>query len=449
MAGEDTTVHALAFGRAGQAPSLLSVPDPRFRDDQYKLLERLSDTLEEYFAERRARGSYPQLVVSCAAGVTLLDVLSERLRSQRDDHKLRRLGELLGYAAGRYPIAGQQILLSATAALRLHFATGQQAGEDEHLGALLTWISPPKEESFWEALTRAEEEPMGVKTDPAFDNKVLTPMVMAYNRGRRDGASSSLQAVRAGQIHEALAPVVTRIYENTQKALSLLREELPSPLPALAALEKREAEELQSFMRSREAGYFLSLRDRPRPAVFRLEAREDALEQLEAARLYGDQIARAEAVLSGSVLVGVVQNPRELKHSPRQKELRFEVLSRQAGLRLRRRDELCLLSDPRLRVVVTDIQRQGTESRVFVRVLRGMRAVGLLAEGQPVELGPSGPDWSSLPRLRGKLKIRLSQNNWTHDREGKIPLPIKSRQKHPEDPLAAVEALRQRERGVK
>jgi hypothetical protein len=41
MAGEDTTIHAVACGRVGAPPEVWGVPDPRYRDDQYRLFAAL------------------------------------------------------------------------------------------------------------------------------------------------------------------------------------------------------------------------------------------------------------------------------------------------------------------------------------------------------------------------------------------------------------------------
>lgn len=46
MAGEDTTVHALAVGRIGQPAMVQVVPDPRIRDDHYQLLTWFGGILE-------------------------------------------------------------------------------------------------------------------------------------------------------------------------------------------------------------------------------------------------------------------------------------------------------------------------------------------------------------------------------------------------------------------
>src|SRR4051794_25685601 len=63
MAGEDTTVHVVAYGRPGGPATIDFVSDPRYRDDQYALFERLGDVVEQYYAWCRERDSYPQIVL--------------------------------------------------------------------------------------------------------------------------------------------------------------------------------------------------------------------------------------------------------------------------------------------------------------------------------------------------------------------------------------------------
>src|SRR5947209_4892056 len=186
LAGEDTTIHCLAYGRVGGPPRVLCVPDPRKRDDQYQLFEQLGQDIEAYFDRCRATGSFPQLWVSSSAAASHLDTLADRLRYNPLNPRVQRFGELLSFPTGRLPIAGQQALITATGALKLHWATGQQEGEDEHLGALLAWIDPPAGVPVLEAVAAAELQPMGVKTDPDFDRNTLEPLVTAYNRAVRD-----------------------------------------------------------------------------------------------------------------------------------------------------------------------------------------------------------------------------------------------------------------------
>jgi hypothetical protein len=122
MAGEDTTVHAVAYGRVGSPATVLSIANPRHRTLQYAILERVADEVEAYFGDCRTRGTHPQLWVSSAAGVAHLSMIADYYRMDRRNAKVHRLGELLSYVTERHPHAGQQALFSATSALQISVA---------------------------------------------------------------------------------------------------------------------------------------------------------------------------------------------------------------------------------------------------------------------------------------------------------------------------------------
>ena len=106
LAGEDSTVHIAACGRLGGAPpEVWCVPDPRFRDDQYRLFAALGARIERHYQDCRDAGTYPQLWVASGAGAGHLDLLADRLRFNRLDSRVKRCGELLAYAAERAPVA--------------------------------------------------------------------------------------------------------------------------------------------------------------------------------------------------------------------------------------------------------------------------------------------------------------------------------------------------------
>jgi hypothetical protein len=340
MAGEHTTIHGLACSRIGQSAEFQFVPDPRRRDDQYELFEWLGSRIENYFQECREAKTYPQIWVSSGAAQGHLDVLADRLRYNRDNSRVKRFGELLSYATERYPMAGQQALHTATGALRLHWATGQQEGEDEHLLTLLTWINPPRGKNIYDAVAEAELVPMGCKTDPIVDRDVLDPLLKSYNTARRRGVSEVNLAARTRVIKGELRPIVMRIHDAIQEAITVLRTMKLPRLPDLDSIEERERQEFLSFMDSRDRGYRLPLRDRPKLAAFRLSEREDAVENLEAAVRIRDTVARAEARLSGHIVVGQVINPQRVQIGSRRFESRFELVTTQLLRRVRPRDEL-------------------------------------------------------------------------------------------------------------
>lgn len=441
MAGEDTTIHIVACGSIGQPPKVRCVPDPRVRDNQYALFDWLGSQIESYFLSCRARGTFPQIWVPSSAAADCLDTLADRIRYNKENPTVKRFGELLSFATERRPIHGQQALMTATGALRLHFATGQQEGEDEHLGTLLTWIEPPRNKNVLAAVAVAELQPVGAKTDPDFDKVTLEPLVNAYNTARRAGGSGKSLERRAQLIEDALKPVVLPIYEATQRAIAILRARRWPQLPALSDLARREVEEFESFMSSRDAGYNLSLRDKPKAAAFKLTAREDAQQNTEAAIIHCDKVARARGRLSGHILAGLVENPQRVRLAPWRFAYRFVIASQQRVLRVRARDGLCQLDDPRLQVVVEDVRRSGRVTRVSVRMTGGTRSVGLPSAGTSIELGPGAPDWDRLLRARVQLRDRLATPPWTHN-GAPIPSASPTSLPRPADPLVAVEGLR-------
>lgn len=441
MAGEDTTIHTVAIGHVGKSAEFQSVPDPRFREDEYGLFTWLAERIVAYFDECRSRGDFPQIWVSSSPAAALLDILADRLRYNRDDLVVKRFGELLSYATERFPIAGQQALITATGALRQHFATGQQEAEDEHLGTVLVWIEPPAGRNVLAEVAATELIPMGAKTDPTFDRQVLDPLVRDYNEARRKGADPKVLARRAKAVHDVLVNVARPIYEGTQRTIRILgRLNLP-PLPALAALDDRERGEFQNFMQSRDDGFHLPLRDKPKSAAFKLADREDAMDNLESAVLHEDRLGRARARLAGSVLRGTVRNPQKVHLGPWRFEYSLEVVSQQRVLRVRRRDELSLLLDTRLKAVVTDIHRNGRTTTVSLRLSSGGRAVGLPRIGEVIELGPGAPDWLGIVRTRVQMAERLSDPPWTHSDAG-IPNCKPQAGGAPRDLLRVLEGLR-------
>jgi len=283
--------------------------------------------------------------------------------------------------------------------------------------------------------------PMGAKTDPTFDRDVLAPLVGDYDKARRDNADPRVLARRAKVIHDVLVNVVRPIFEGTQRAIRILgRLNLPL-LPALAAMDERERDEFQNFMQSRDAGFHLPLRDKPKSAAFKLTDREDAMENLESAVLHQDRLGRARARLAGDVLRGTVRNPQKIHLRPWQFAYSLEVITQQRVLRVRRRDELSLLSDTRLKVVVTDIQRSGRTTTVSLRLSSGGRAVGLPRTGEVIELGPGAPDWFRIVRARAQMADRLSDPPWTHS-DGGIPNPTPRAGRPPRDLVTVLESLR-------
>lgn len=440
MAGEDTTIHAIAIGPIGDPPQIRVVPDPRVRDEHYALITWMGEIIESYYQERRQRKEFPQIWVSSGAAAAHLDILADRLRFTRDAPAIQRTGALLTYVTERLPVAGQQALITATGALSAHYCTGQQEAEDEHLGTFLAWLDPPADTDIWRAVEIAERQVMGVKTDPEFDRSELQPLLSAYNRARKEGADVAQLRRRSRAIEDNLAPIVVAIYDAVQRALGYLQNQLP-PAGVLAEFVSCEANEFESFMQARDAGYPLPYRDKPKAGAFKISERELAVQNAELGALYGDRVAQARARLAGKIITGICANATVTRTRPRKFVHRFDIETAQTNLHLRSGDELALLRDPRLRCAVEDVHREGAVTRVSLRVTAGMQSVGTPRNGASIDLAPPPPSWFWLGKMRGKMAARLAETPWTH--AGVAPPPQSEPSvARPANLLAAVERLR-------
>lgn len=439
MAGEATTIHAIAIGRVGGPPRIRVVPDPRDREALAGLFAWLGGGLEKYF---ESCDGHPQAWVSSRAAVALLDTLAERCRYDRERPEVRAFGERLSYFTDRAPVSGQQALHAATDVLGRHWATGQASSEDEHLGSFLVWLDPPPggAAGLRRALREAELEPAGANTRPDFDRERLEPLVTASNIARREGAPPDELAELSEAIEDALAPVALAIYEKTQRAIALLRgSELP-PMPQLEELEKREADAFRGFQKARREGRFLTLRDRPKAAAFRMATREDAEANAEASLRSGDGVARAAAALSGGALEGVVRGPEKRRRGPRSFDHLFEIQSEQAVLHLREGDRLFKDGDRRHCAEVLGFERLGAAATVRLKLVKGQKLFGLPADGEEQCWLSKATDWGRIFKERKQYALRLGETPWTHDPER--PRPEGHPRPAPADPLALIEEAR-------
>jgi hypothetical protein len=434
MAGEDTSVHAAAFGGFGEPAQVFVVADPRRRDDQNALLRTLLPLFEEYYAQCRAAGTFPQIWVSSAGALGHLDTLADRLRFT-DEPEIRRLGELWTYAGERSPVAGQQSLISASGVLRRHYATGQQESEDEHLLALLTWIDPPPGRDIFAAVAAAEETPMGVKTDPLFDRRTLQPAITDFHSAQSDAA----RAFHQTRIQHMLEGVIRPIYTAIQRSMALLSQPRWQANAALDELAQQESDEFERFMQARDQNHGLPYHDSAKAGAMKIAARERAVTNVEAGMLRHDRGSRERGVVKGSVLRGQLVDVEEHHLGPRLFEYDLVLSSHQDSLHLRLGDELWLMDGAKLSMEITEIWRRGPFTWVTGRVGKGKQAAKKMSAGPTLDFGPSAPNWPGIGQELGQMSTRLTNEPWTHG--DVLPPATPSAHPKPVNLRAAIEDL--------
>ncbi|MEJ8657470.1 hypothetical protein [Streptomyces sp. MS1.AVA.4] len=359
-AGEAGAPLGALVGTEREAPRLLTVAQPRDRDLRFAFLSELAEAVLPYLdgyaddvepAERNETdpetgkrvkvevelcADAPQLIVPSRPGVDFVRLLGRSMRFRRTAEqdpdtpypappRVPLLGRWLTHYGERARVPGSSLLLAMTDLLGRHWATGQSHLEDQHLGALLAWIDPPEGTSGAEAALRAEVgrdregqlvcPPAGPATDPAFDNRLLSPAIERHDRARQalaaaeDGAAADEQLGRLStaerEIRTLLAGVLRPTWDAVWQGLDLLRE-----LPEGPRAADRWTRDRWSFTGHRDR---VRAGEPPQPrrddavtAAQKLAARETAQAQLEAQEALDDPLVLAGRRLAGEAFVGEV-----------------------------------------------------------------------------------------------------------------------------------------------
>jgi hypothetical protein len=274
LAGEANAPLAAMIGDAPESGQLLVVNQPRNRDQRFAFAAELARIVVGYIEsfqadagmvlaggrgeERRRFTDAPQLLVPNPATVGFVRLLGRSTRFRRPtgeyavDPAVPVLGRWLTFLAERTEVPGSCLLLTATQALALHWATGQSAVEDLNLAALMGWIDPPAGLTGAQAALAAEDPmtwpPAGPATDPTFDNEVLAPLIAACSR---PDLSPERQQVAVLKLRNALRDQLTPTWKLMWRAIDLLRA-----LPAGARVAGRWDSDQDAF-----TGYSEHLRD--------------------------------------------------------------------------------------------------------------------------------------------------------------------------------------------
>ncbi|SEG79305.1 hypothetical protein SAMN05216223_111129 [Actinacidiphila yanglinensis] len=336
-AGEAGAPLGALVGTDRAAPELLVVPQPLDRELRFgffaglagSLLSALEEHCDDVEVEPATRtreetelcADALQIVVPNAAAleyVRLVGRSTRFLRTAEDPDAphpvpvpVPLLGRWLTHYAERARTPGSGLLLALTDLLTRHWATGQSAMEDQHLGALLGWIDPPPGLDGPAAAARAQtgrtpdglllSPPAGPATDPVFDNRVLAPALARYDKARTAPERAAAEAGIRDLVGSQLRPT----WDDMWRGLDLLRA-----LPEGAHVEERWKRDRWSFTGHRDR---VRAGEPPQPkrddaiaAAQKLAGRETAQARLAAQEALDDPLAMAARRLSGEAFTGTV-----------------------------------------------------------------------------------------------------------------------------------------------
>ena len=336
-AGEAGAPLGAMIGTDRDAPVLLVVPQPLDRELRFgffaglaavllPLLDSYGDAVETEPATRTREETEVcadalQIVLPNTAAleyVTLLGRSTRFLRTAQDPDAPHPVpvpiplsGRWLTHYAERSRTPGSALLLAMTELLTRHWATGQSAMEDQHLGALLGWIDPPPGCDGPAAAARAQtgrgpdglllSPPAGPATDPVFDNRVLAPAMTRYDKA----ATPAGRAAAEAEIRRLVGSQLRPAWDDVWHGLDLLRA-----LPQAAHADERWKRDRWSFTGHRDR---VRAGEPPQPkrddaitAAQKLAGRETAQARLAAQEALDDPLAMAGRRLAGEAFSGTV-----------------------------------------------------------------------------------------------------------------------------------------------
>ncbi|WP_405581908.1 hypothetical protein [Streptomyces sp. NBC_01190] len=347
-AGESGAPLGAMIGDDRDAPTLLVVPQPLDRELRFgfftglagvllPLLDAYGEQVEVEPATRNREESELcadalQIVVPNGAALEFVRLVGRSTRFLRtvEDPEAPHpvpvpvplFGRWLTHYAERARTPGSALLVAMTDLLTRHWATGQSAMEDQHLGALLGWIDPPPGLDGAAAASRAQtgrgpdgllfSPPAGPATDPVFDNRVLAPAMARYDEARAAAeqdprrAKPRLAAAEAeAEVRRLVASQLKPTWDDVWRGIDLLRA-----LPAGAHVEERWKRDRWSFTGHRDR---IRAGEPPQPkrddaitAAQKLAGRETAQARLFAQEALDDPLAMAARRLAGEAFAGEV-----------------------------------------------------------------------------------------------------------------------------------------------
>lgn len=251
--GGESRPWGVAVGTLDREPTIVTVPEARDRDLVAEMMIEVAPIFLRHFRHPQWHPDGPggfqtdalrQLWLPGATHLEMIQFIAAayaRTRWDRDDVvTLRALGNLCNALFLEAQRPGQQVVVSATDALRSAFVFPTGSVRQAHLGHLLGWLEAGGDRDHrWTAAHEAERLSVSTVLDPETERRELQPLVSSWDGDRSDRT--------AEEIHRRLASELERRFTLTASAVARLRADRRTPNTALSKLVSSSA---QAFYRA-------------------------------------------------------------------------------------------------------------------------------------------------------------------------------------------------------
>jgi hypothetical protein len=400
--GGESAPWGVAFGAPGRRPTVLSVPEPRTRDDVAAMMSEFAPHLLDHLLSPRFSSDTPrathggrtpempvrQVWLPNKAHLEMLHCVAytyhrTRYGAAERQELLQALARACGWLFRESQRVGQTVTIVATQVLSEAFTFPADDIRQGHLGFLLAWLHTKGTRAVrGAAADAAEREAVSTSLDPELERTVLQPLVERYNQARSDDDQAAMTRA-ARQIRSALEPELLRRWTLTEAAVTALRDDKRRENRGVARLVRASQDEHfrqylrieQKFEDSEDGPPFTPSPEtdrHPAAAGARYYVCASSEELRDRLLVHDDREMQAELIASGEALAGMIA-AIEVERDGRKSRVFWTLQSDGTlPLRLREGQTLCEIGCDRRHIEILEItQVDAATNRFEVEVTKG------------------------------------------------------------------------------
>jgi hypothetical protein len=405
--GGESAPWGVAFGRPGRKPTVLSVAEPRTRDDVAAMMAEFAPELLTHFLNPRFNpdgrveahgGKTPELParqiwLPNKAHLEMLHCLAytyHRTKYAAEQHReaLQALARLCGWLFREGQRIGQTVTMVATQVLSEAYTFPSDDVRQGHLGFLLAWHGAKGGRAARSAAAdAAERESVSTSLDPEFERVTLAPLVEAFNEARRDDDRAGMDKA-ARQIRSQVDGELLRRWKLTESAIEAIRDDRRRENTGVARLLKASQEEHfkqylrieQKFEDAEDGPPFTPSPEtdrHPAAAGSRYYVCASSAELRDRLLVHDDREMQAELVADGEAIAGVISRIESEKEGKKTRVYWTVESDGRLPLRLREGQTLCVIGCDRRHLEILDItQPDSLTNRFELEIVKGKTLEG-------------------------------------------------------------------------
>jgi hypothetical protein len=400
--GGESAPWGVAVGPPGRNPKVLSVAEPRTRDDVAAMMAEFAPELLTHFlnprfsAEGRVEahgGKTPtlpirQIWLPNKAHLEMLHCLAytyHRTKYGAADRQdvLQALARVCGWLFREGQRVGQMVTMVATQVLSEAYTFPSDDVRQGHLGFLLAWLNTKGGRAARGASAdAAERESVSTSLDPEFERTELQPLVEAYNEARSDDNQPAMEKA-SRRIRNLIDAELVRRWKLTESAFQTLGQDRRRENAGVVRLMKASRDEHfrqylrieQKFEDAEDGPPFTPSPEtdrHPAAAGSRYYVCASSAELRDRLLVHDDREMQAELVAGGEGIAGVIVDIDVAKDGKKTRVYWTVEGDGTLPLRLREGQSLCLIGCDRRQVEILDItQPDSLTNRFEFEVVKG------------------------------------------------------------------------------